>query len=31
MDMAQWADTIPYEILTGLSKRLPRTSWTANF
>ena len=30
MDMAQWADTIPYEILTGLSKRLPRTSWTAN-
>lgn len=29
MDMAQWADTIPYDVLTGLSKRLPRTSWTA--
>ena len=27
-DMAQWADTIPYEILTGLSQRLPRTSWS---
>lgn len=25
-DLAEWADTIPYEILTGFSKRIPRTS-----
>ena len=28
MDLAMWADTIPYEILTGFSERIPRVSWT---
>ena len=25
-DLATWADTIPYEILTGFSERIPRVS-----
>ena len=25
-DLAGWAGTIPYEILTGFSRRIPRTS-----
>jgi alanine racemase len=25
-DLARWADTIPYAVLTGLSERIPRRS-----